>query len=92
MLGTYLIIITVQAVALSPLQQESPRQKIYTDDNGTYFFPTRDFHPPQEIVNGKVDQQEFLSAHKSRIRKISDKRATVISNIYTVYMVVDSIN
>src|SRR5919106_4522050 len=25
----------------------------YTDDNGTYFFPTRDFHPPLEMVDGK---------------------------------------
>jgi hypothetical protein len=46
----------------------------YTDDNGTYFFPTRDFHPPLDIMDGKVDLQEFLAAHKSRIRKISDKR------------------
>src|ERR671919_2555338 len=46
----------------------------YTDDNGTYFFPTRDFHPPQHIVDGKVDLEEFMAAHKTRIRKISDKR------------------
>jgi hypothetical protein len=46
----------------------------YTDDNGTYFFPTRDFHPPLDIMDGKVDLQEFLAAHKSRIRKILDKR------------------
>ncbi|MET0786625.1 MAG: hypothetical protein ABWY25_07965 [Paenisporosarcina sp.] len=46
----------------------------YTDDNGTYFFPTRDFHPPINIVDGKVDLQEFLSAHKSRIQKLSNKR------------------
>lgn len=46
----------------------------YTDDNGTYFFPTRDFHPPQDIMDGKVDLQQFLAAHKSRIRKISNKR------------------
>jgi hypothetical protein len=46
----------------------------YTDDNGTYFFPTRDFHPPLNIVDGKVDLQEFLTAHKTRIRKLSDKR------------------
>jgi len=52
----------------------STSEIFYTDDNGTYFFPTRDFHPPQDILDGKVDLQEFLAAHKSRIRKISDKR------------------
>jgi hypothetical protein len=46
----------------------------YTDDNGTYFFPTRDFHPPLDINDGKVDLREFLAAHKKRIRKLSDKR------------------
>ena len=46
----------------------------YTDDNGTYFFPTRDFHPEIEIQDGKVDLEEFLSVHKRRIRKLSDKR------------------
>ena len=52
----------------------STSEIFYTDDNGTYFFPTRDFHPPLDIMDGKVDLQEFLAAHKSRIRKISDKR------------------
>jgi hypothetical protein len=46
----------------------------YTDDNGTYFFPTRDFHPPQGIMDGKVDLQQFLAAHKQRIQKLSNKR------------------
>ena len=46
----------------------------YIDDNGTYFFPTRDFHPPQDIVDGKVDLQHFIAAHKRRIRKLSNKR------------------
>jgi hypothetical protein len=46
----------------------------YTDDNGTYIFPTRDFHPEIEINDGKVDLEEFLSVHKKRIRKLSDKR------------------
>ena len=46
----------------------------YTDDNGTYFFPTRDFHPPIEIRDGKVDLEEFLALHKKRIKKLSDKR------------------
>jgi hypothetical protein len=35
----------------------------YTDDSGTYFFPTRDFHPPKDIVDGKVELQQFLAAH-----------------------------
>jgi hypothetical protein len=46
----------------------------FTDDDGTYFFPTRDFHPPIEIRDGKVDLEEFLALHKKRIRKLSDKR------------------
>lgn len=45
----------------------------FTDDNGTYFFPTRDFHPEVEISDGKVDLEEFLSVHKKRIRKLSNK-------------------
>jgi hypothetical protein len=46
----------------------------YTDDNGAYIFPTRDFHPEIEINDGKVDLEEFLSVHKKRIRKLSDNR------------------
>ena len=46
----------------------------FTDDNGTYFLPTRDFHPEVEIQDGKVDLEEFLSVHKKRIRKLSNKR------------------
>jgi hypothetical protein len=46
----------------------------FTDDKGTYFFPTRDFHPEIEIHDGKVDLQEFLAVHKKRIKKLSDKR------------------
>jgi len=46
----------------------------FTDDNGTYIFPTRDFHPEIEIQDGKVDLEEFLSVHKKRIRKLSNKR------------------
>ena len=46
-----------------------------TKDNGTYYFPTRDFHPPSENYHGKREQLEnFLEAHKKRIRKLSDKR------------------
>ncbi len=40
----------------------------FTDDNGTYYFPTRDFHPPSEDYQGKREQLEsFLAAHKKRI-------------------------
>src|ERR687897_1918857 len=46
----------------------------FTDDKGTYFFPTRDFHPETEIKDGKVDLKEFLLVHKKRIRKPSNKR------------------
>jgi hypothetical protein len=49
----------------------------YTDDNGTYIFPTRDFHPEIEIQDGKVDLEEFLSVHKRRIRKLSNKRLDI---------------
>ena len=49
----------------------------YTDDSGTYFFPTRDFHPPQDIMDGKVELEQFLAAHKTRIRKLSDKRLNI---------------
>src|SRR5688500_4788209 len=47
----------------------------FTDDNGTYYFPTRDFHPPSEDYRGKREQLEnHLADHKKRIRKLSDKR------------------
>jgi hypothetical protein len=49
----------------------------FTDDNGTYFFPTRDFHPQTEIKDGKVDLAEFLTVHKKRIRKLSNKRLDI---------------
>ena len=40
----------------------------FTDDDGTYFFPTRDFHPEIEIHDGKIDLHEFLAVHKKRIK------------------------
>jgi hypothetical protein len=36
----------------------------FTDDKGTYIFPTRDFHPEIEIYDGKVDLEEFLCAQE----------------------------
>jgi hypothetical protein len=49
----------------------------YTDDSGLYVFPTRDFHPPQDIMDGKVELEQFLAAHKSRIQKLSEKRLNI---------------
>jgi hypothetical protein len=47
----------------------------FTDDNGTYYFSTRDFHPPLEEYRGKREQlQNHLAEHRKRIRKLSDKR------------------
>ena len=46
----------------------------FTDDKGTYIFPTRDGQPSLDIRNGEVDLEEFLSVHRSRIRRLSDKR------------------
>ena len=39
----------------------------YTDDNGTYFFPTRDAPALAERApDGTIDAGEWLSAHRSR--------------------------
>jgi len=47
----------------------------FTDDNGTYYFSTRDFHPPLENYRGKLEQLEnHIVEHRKRIRKLSDKR------------------
>jgi hypothetical protein len=47
----------------------------FTDDEGTYYFSTRDFHPPSENYQGKQEQlQNHLAEHKKRILKLSDKR------------------
>jgi hypothetical protein len=47
----------------------------FTDDNGTYYFSTRDFHPPLEEYRGRREQlQNHLAEHRKRIRKLSDKR------------------
>jgi hypothetical protein len=46
-----------------------------TDDNGTYYFSTRDFHPPSEDYRGRQEQLEnHLAEHRKRIRKLTDKR------------------
>lgn len=46
----------------------------FTDDNGTYFFPTRDGHPTIQVTDGKVDLGKLVSAHEARVRRLSDKR------------------
>jgi hypothetical protein len=47
----------------------------FTDDNGTYYFSTRDFPPPSEDYRGNREQLEnHLVEHRKRIRKLSDKR------------------
>jgi hypothetical protein len=44
----------------------------FTDDNGTYFLPTRDMHPP--ATGQETDLNAWLEAHRSRIVKLSDQR------------------
>ncbi len=45
----------------------------YTDDNGVYFFPTRDMDAAT-AGNGETDLNSYLDKHKSRIVKIADGR------------------
>jgi hypothetical protein len=53
----------------------------YTDDNGTYFFPTRNLH---SVVGNNseddLDYNKYLELHKSRIKKLSDKRLNLPEN------------
>jgi hypothetical protein len=54
----------------------------FTDDKGTYYFPTRDFHPPSDDYRGKREQLEnYLAEHRKRIRKLSDKRLYIPKEI-----------
>jgi len=47
----------------------------YTDDNGTYFLPTRDAPSLLPTDSGSdVDLNDYLAAHRERIRKLSDQR------------------
>jgi hypothetical protein len=47
----------------------------YTDDNGTYFLPTRDASSLAiRNEHGELDLNAYLAAHRARIRKLSDKR------------------
>jgi hypothetical protein len=47
----------------------------FTDDNGVYFFPTRDSGSLLERdAGGNFDLQSWLAAHRKRIRKLADGR------------------
>jgi hypothetical protein len=47
----------------------------YTDDSGVYFLPTRDSGSlVDKNAAGEYDLEGWLSAHRSRIRKLDDKR------------------
>lgn len=50
----------------------------FTDDTGTYFFPTRDAHPRHpSIAQEGFRWEDFLADQKQRIRKIQDNRLIV---------------
>jgi len=47
----------------------------YTDDNGAYYFPTRDMHSTEtKDGTNEIDLNAYLNEHKSRIVKLSDGR------------------
>src|SRR5262249_29041492 len=47
----------------------------FTDDNGIYFFATRDVAALAEPnADGKIDVEALLAAHRPRIRKVADGR------------------
>lgn len=47
----------------------------YTDDNGVYFFATRDAPALAEPdADGRLDVATLLTAHRARIRKLADGR------------------
>jgi len=49
----------------------------YTDDNGTYFFPTRDAPSLTDDSENPMELSDYLNAHKSRIIKLSDGRMEI---------------
>jgi hypothetical protein len=50
-------------------------QHFFTDDTGTYFFPTRDAPALGERdAEGKLSVLDLIQAHAPRIRKLSDTR------------------
>ena len=47
----------------------------FTDDSGTYFFPTRDAPALAEpTADGALDLNALLDAHRSRLHKLADSR------------------
>ena len=47
----------------------------YTDDDGVYFFPTRDMAATAtQTADGDIDLNGYLDQHKSRIVKLADGR------------------
>jgi hypothetical protein len=48
----------------------------FTDDNGTYFLPTRDMAAVTPAT-GQTDLEAYLAAHKARIVKLSDTRLNI---------------
>ncbi|MCG8350553.1 MAG: hypothetical protein MI924_22525 [Chloroflexales bacterium] len=47
----------------------------FTDDNGVYFFATRDAPAlAQRTADGSIDIEALLEAHRARIRKLADGR------------------
>jgi hypothetical protein len=47
----------------------------YTDDDGVYFFPTRDAPAQGERnADGSLDVDALVAAHRSRVRKLADGR------------------
>jgi hypothetical protein len=50
----------------------------FTDDNGVYFFPTRDSASlMQRDGDGNLDLSAWLEAHRKRIRKLADGRLNI---------------
>jgi hypothetical protein len=50
----------------------------YTDDDGVYFFPTRDAPAQGERnADGSLDIDALVDAHRSRVRKLADGRLDI---------------
>lgn len=50
----------------------------FTDDKGTYFFPTRDMPSiATQDASGATDLNAFLGEHKSRVVKLADGRLNI---------------
>jgi hypothetical protein len=46
----------------------------FTDDSGTYFFPTRDAPALVDAAGELPDLEGWLAAHRARLRRLSDRR------------------